>query len=111
MELTQTSKVAMRSIVDNVTTQAVETLLVGRLRDLLSPARIIQMKPDLVDKIAAESSDNRLNMKVIQLLLQQGADVYVKDREGLTPLRVISNREDNEVYKLLARHANDSGCE
>jgi hypothetical protein len=58
--LIQTSKVAIKSIIDNVTTQAVETLLVGKLGDLLSPARIIQMKPDLVAKIAAESSDNRL---------------------------------------------------
>ena len=57
MALIRTSKVAMKSIIDNVATQAVETLLVGKLGDLLSPARIVQMKPDIVAKIAAESSE------------------------------------------------------
>jgi len=50
----------MKSVVDSIAIQAVETQLVGKLGDLLSPARIIQMKPDLVSKIAAESSDNQL---------------------------------------------------
>lgn len=47
----------MKTVVDRIATQAVETQLVGRLRDLLSPARIIQMKPELVGKIAAEEVD------------------------------------------------------
>ena len=59
IELIRTDKVAMKSIIDNIATQAVETQLVGKLGDLLSPARVIQMKPDLVSRIAAESLDNR----------------------------------------------------
>jgi hypothetical protein len=50
----------MKTVVDSIATQAVETQLVERLRDLLSPARIIQMKSELVGKIAAESVNNRL---------------------------------------------------
>jgi hypothetical protein len=50
----------MKTVVDSIATQAVETQLVERLRDLLSPARIMQMKPELVGKIAAESVNNRL---------------------------------------------------
>ena len=67
----------MKSIIDNIATQAVETLLVGKLGDLLSPARIIQMKPDLVSKIAAESSDNRLQREQLTrklLVLQAGLE-------------------------------------
>ncbi|KAH6721639.1 hypothetical protein BKA61DRAFT_568220 [Leptodontidium sp. MPI-SDFR-AT-0119] len=52
-------KVTIKSIIDNIATQAVETELVGKLRDLLSLARIIHIKPDLVASIAAESPDNR----------------------------------------------------
>lgn len=67
----------MKSIIDNIATQAVETLLVGKLGDLLSPARIIQMKPDLVGKIAAESSDNRLQRERLTrklVVLQAGLE-------------------------------------
>jgi len=70
-------KVAMKSIIDNIATQAVENQLVGKLGDLLSPARIIQMKPDLVGRIAAESPDNlsqreRLTRKLV--ILQAGLE-------------------------------------
>jgi hypothetical protein len=41
----------MKSVIDNIAVQAVETLLVGQLGDLLSPARIIQMKSDHIAKI------------------------------------------------------------
>lgn len=67
----------MKSIIDNIATQAVETLLVGKLGDLFSPARIIQMKPDLVGKIAAESSDNRLQRERLTrklVVLQAGLE-------------------------------------
>lgn len=58
-KLTRIDKVTIKSIIDNIATQAVETELVGKLRDLLSLARIIHIKPDLVASIAAESPDNR----------------------------------------------------
>jgi hypothetical protein len=65
----------MKSIIDNIATQAVETQLVRKLGDLLSPARIMQMKPDLVGKIASESSDNRLQRESLTrklVVLQAG---------------------------------------
>jgi hypothetical protein len=67
----------MKTVVDSIATQAVETQLVGRLRDLLSPARIIQMKPELVSKIAAESFNNRLQREQLTrklVVLQAGLD-------------------------------------
>jgi hypothetical protein len=67
----------MKSIIDNITTQAVETLLIGKLGDFLSLARVIQMKSDLVGKIAAESSDNRLQRERLTrklVVLQAGLE-------------------------------------
>ena len=46
-------------MVDNIAIQAIETQLLGELGDLLSPARVVQMKADMINKIAAESSDSR----------------------------------------------------
>jgi len=45
----------LKSLVDNVTTYAVELLLVQKLEGFLSPSRIIKMNPKLVQKTAAES--------------------------------------------------------
>jgi hypothetical protein len=54
-----TNKVTMKLIINNIISQAVETQLVGKLGDLLSPACVIQMEPNLVSRIAAESPDNQ----------------------------------------------------
>ncbi|KAH8674416.1 P-loop containing nucleoside triphosphate hydrolase protein [Tricladium varicosporioides] len=70
-------KVAMKLIIDNLTTQAIEAQLVGKLGDLLSLARIIQMKPDLVSRIAAESYENRSQREQLTrklVILQAGLD-------------------------------------
>jgi hypothetical protein len=67
----------MKTVVDSIATQAVETQLIGKLRDLLSPARIIQMKPELVGKIAAESLNNRSQREQLTrklVILQAGLD-------------------------------------
>lgn len=71
----------MKSIIDNIATQAVETLLVGKLGDLLSPACIMKMKPDLVSKIAAESSDNQSQREQLTrklVVLQAGLETCKK---------------------------------
>lgn len=47
-------------MVDSIAIQAIETQLLGKLGDLLSPARVVQMKSDMINKIAAESSESRL---------------------------------------------------
>jgi hypothetical protein len=49
----------MKNFIDNVAIQAVEGYLVKGLGDMLSPSSILQMEPDLVSKIAAESSENQ----------------------------------------------------
>lgn len=48
----------MKSLIENFAIHVVEALLVGRLGELLSPARVLQVKPDLISKIAAESFEN-----------------------------------------------------
>jgi hypothetical protein len=85
----------MKSIIDNIATQAVETLLVGKLGDLLSPACIMEMKPDLVSKIAAESSDKRsrrerLTRKLV--VLQAGLERCKKHVGRPTTSKSKSNR-------------------
>jgi hypothetical protein len=72
-----TDKVAMKLIIDNIASQAVETQLVGKLGDLLSSARVIQMEPNLVSRIAAESPDNRLQRERLTrklVILQAGLE-------------------------------------
>lgn len=67
----------MKTVVDNIATQAVEAQLVGKLGDLLSPARIMQMKPDMVSKIATETLDSRLRREQLTrklVVLQAGLD-------------------------------------
>ena len=48
-------QVAMKCLVDNVVIHAVEIILIQKLEGFLSTSRIIEMDPDLVQKIAAES--------------------------------------------------------
>jgi hypothetical protein len=71
----------MKSLVDNVAVQVVEALLVGRLGELLSPACVLQMKPDLINKIAADSSDNRFLREQLSrklMVLQAGIETCKK---------------------------------
>ncbi len=49
----------MKNFIDNVAIQVVKDYLVTRLRNMLSSSSILQMKSDLVSKIAAESSENQ----------------------------------------------------
>ena len=71
----------MKSMIDNVAIQAIETLLIRKLGDLLSPARIMQMRPDVVGKIAAESSENPLQRERLTrklAVLQAGLETCKK---------------------------------
>lgn len=68
----------MKSLIDNVAVQVVETVLVGGLGELLSPARVLQMKPDQVSMIAAESSNARFQREQLSrklAVLQAGIDI------------------------------------
>jgi hypothetical protein len=47
--------VALKCVVDNIATFAVEIKLVQQLEGFLSPSNIIDMRPELIEKIAVES--------------------------------------------------------
>ena len=48
-------QVALKCLVDNIATYAVEITLVQQLEHFLSPSYIIDMRPELIQRIAAES--------------------------------------------------------
>lgn len=65
----------MKSLIDNVAIYIIEALLVTTLEELFPPARVLQMKPDLISKITAESSDNRFQREQLSrnlMVLQAG---------------------------------------
>jgi hypothetical protein len=67
----------MKSLIDNVAIQVVEAILVGNLGELLSPALVLQMKPDLISNMAAESSENRFQREHLSrklIVLQAGIE-------------------------------------
>ncbi len=45
----------MKSVIDNIATQAIEWCLIASIGDLFAPSLVLQMEEDLVRKIAAES--------------------------------------------------------
>lgn len=69
---------ALKTFVDNVAVQAVETVLIADLVNLMSPSSVVQMEPELVSRIAAEPEENqhqreRLSRKLA--VLQSGAEI------------------------------------
>lgn len=67
----------MKSLIDNVAIQVVEAILLRKLGELLSPALVLQMKPDLISKMAAESLDNRFQREHLfrkLMVLQAGIE-------------------------------------
>ena len=71
-------KVALKTFVDNVAVQAVESVLVADLADLISPSYVVQMESELISRIAAEPPENqdqreRLSRKLA--VLQSGAEI------------------------------------
>ena len=66
----------MKSAVDNIAVQAIESILVAGLADILSPSLVVQMDADLVHKITAESpesQDTRVQLSRTLAILQAGA--------------------------------------
>ncbi|KAI9845871.1 MAG: hypothetical protein M1838_001526 [Thelocarpon superellum] len=69
-------KVSLKTVVDNIAAQAVEAVLVTGLDDLLSPALVMEMKADVVSRIAAESQetqDRRIQLSRTLTELEAGA--------------------------------------
>jgi GTPase SAR1 family protein len=63
-------KVALKTFVDNVSIQVVEDLLIGDLWSIFSPTNVGQMSPDLISKIAAESTESQALRQQLERKLQ-----------------------------------------
>ena len=69
---------ALKNIIDNIAIYVVERTLVISLGDMLSPARILQMEPELVSRVAAEPQETHVLRDQLQrklTVLQAGAEV------------------------------------
>ncbi|KAK1994160.1 hypothetical protein LX36DRAFT_727998 [Colletotrichum falcatum] len=51
--------VAMKRFIDDIAVEAIESVLVSALAEILSPVKVYKMKPDLVALIAGESEATR----------------------------------------------------
>jgi hypothetical protein len=49
----------MKTVIDNIATQAIEWCLIADISDLMSPSYVLQMDEELVRRIAAESPYNQ----------------------------------------------------
>lgn len=49
----------MKTVIDNIATQAIEWCLIADISDLMSPSYVLQMDEELVRRIAAESPCNQ----------------------------------------------------
>jgi len=49
----------MKTMIDNITVQAIERCLIADIGDLLSPSYVLQMDQELVSRIAAEPQHNQ----------------------------------------------------
>ena len=49
----------MKTVIDNIATQAIEGCLIADISDLMPPSYILQMDEELVRRIAAESPYNQ----------------------------------------------------
>lgn len=70
-------QVALKRFIDNVAVDLVETELVAKLCDIFCPISAYEMPPDMIERIARESEDNRrLREQLREQLdvLAQGSD-------------------------------------
>ncbi|PSN58785.1 hypothetical protein BS50DRAFT_449279, partial [Corynespora cassiicola Philippines] len=52
-------KVALKRFVDDIAVEAIETKIIARLRDILSPIKVIYLAADVVKGVAGESEESR----------------------------------------------------
>jgi Dynamin central region/Dynamin family len=88
-------KVALKTFVDNVAIQVVESLLIGDLWSIFSPSDVGQMAESLVSKIAAESLES-------QALRQQLDRKLQTLRRGMETCRRHSTHNSTSIVPLLA---------
>jgi hypothetical protein len=68
----------MKRFVDDIAIEAIEAVLVSGLRDILSPIKVYQMKPDLIALIAGESEENQVYRQQLTrqiAILSEGAEL------------------------------------
>ncbi|KAF2452977.1 P-loop containing nucleoside triphosphate hydrolase protein [Lineolata rhizophorae] len=63
-------KVAMKTFVDNVCIQVVEDVLIGDIWTIFSPPEVGQMHPDLIARIAAESTESQAQRRQLNRKLR-----------------------------------------
>jgi hypothetical protein len=56
-------QVARKRFVDDIAVEAVETIIIARLGDILSPIKIIHLDADTVKSVAGESEESRAKRK------------------------------------------------
>jgi ankyrin repeat protein len=59
---------------------------------------------EVVETEDAEAELSEDNLTIIELLLEYGADVHVRNDHGKTPLQVASERKRQQVEQLPFRH-------
>jgi hypothetical protein len=72
-----TSQVALKRFVDDIAVEAIETKIITRLRDILSPIKVTYLAADVVKSVAGESEESRARRKQLTNQL----DVLTKGSE------------------------------
>ncbi|CZT51083.1 related to vacuolar sorting protein VPS1, dynamin, and related proteins [Rhynchosporium secalis] len=99
-------KVALKSVIDSIAIQAIETQLLGKLGDLLSPARVVQMKSDMINKIAAESSESRLQReRMMRKLVVLKAGLEMCKKHIGRPMTNLQNRPWHSEQHVLEENS------
>ncbi len=58
-------QVALKQLVDGVAIQAVEACLIRGLENIMSPSSILEMDPDMVDRIASEPQEHQQQRELL----------------------------------------------
>lgn len=67
----------MKTFIDNVTIQVIESFIVESLVEIFTPLSVVQMEEELVRKIASESPENQTQRQLLELKV----DVLAKGME------------------------------
>ncbi|KAE8334823.1 hypothetical protein BDV24DRAFT_169817 [Aspergillus arachidicola] len=110
-------KVAMKLLVDNITIQCVEAVLVSRLDQALCPSQVMQMDTDLVEKIASESAESRNNREALSRKLATLESCLSISKQSIAhrgePRGYSSRLSDNYLIHCLSnqsKNANEIEC-
>lgn len=107
----------MKSLVDNITIQCVEAVLVSRLDQALCPSQVMQMDTDLIEKIASESAEAQNHREALSrklATLESCLSICKQSMAHRVELQGHSSRlSDNYLMNCLSnqsKNANEIGC-